>query len=111
MPKRRTPTPPSILTHTGQLRKEELPEAPAEDVPEEARHQLEQWMRQKEEAWIDEPIPALGGMTPRQAVADPTRREDLLSLLRSLERAPEMPANAMGFDPDRLRTLLGVEEE
>jgi hypothetical protein len=91
-----------------------LPEAPAEEVPEEvpeeARHQLEQWMRQKEEAWVDESIPALGGLTPRQAVADPTRREDLLSLLRSLDRAPELPANAMAFDADRLRALLGVEE-
>jgi len=87
-----------------------LPEAPAEDVSEEARRQLEQWMREKEEAWVDESIPALGGMTPRQAVDDPTRREDLLSLLRSLERGPELPANAMAFDPARLRELLGIDE-
>ena len=87
-----------------------LPETPAGEVPAEARQQMEQWMREKEEAWVDESIPALGGMTPRQAVDDPTRREDLLALLRSLERAPEMPVNAMAFDPARLRALLGIEE-
>jgi hypothetical protein len=87
-----------------------LPQAPPEELPEEARLQLEQWIREKEEAWVDESIPVLGGLTPRQAAADPTRREDLLSLLRSLDRGPELPANAMVFDPDRLRALLGIEE-
>ncbi|MEX0826167.1 MAG: SEC-C domain-containing protein [Acidimicrobiia bacterium] len=86
-----------------------LPETPAEEVSEEERRHLEEWIREKERAWVDESIPALGGLTPRQAVDDPTRREDLLRLLRSLERWPDMPTNAVTFDPARLRALLGIE--
>jgi hypothetical protein len=35
--------------------------------------------------WADEPIPALGGRTPRQAIADPTGLERVKGLLRSYE--------------------------
>ena len=48
----------------------------------------------------------LGGLTPRQAVEDPTRREDLLALLRELDR--NQRSGGRGFDADRLRALLGL---
>ena len=35
--------------------------------------------------WADEPIPALGGRTPRQAIADPAGLERVKGLLRSYE--------------------------
>ncbi|HEY8115442.1 MAG TPA: hypothetical protein VIH70_03415 [Actinomycetota bacterium] len=38
-----------------------------------------------ETARCDEPVPPLSGMTPRQAAADPTRRETLERLLASFE--------------------------
>lgn len=36
--------------------------------------------------WLDHSIPALGGLTPRQAAADPTRREQLERLLAEFDR-------------------------
>lgn len=66
---------------------------------------LGQLMRQYEEAWLDEPIPALSGFTPREAAADPTRRPDLIRLLDGFPPTrPEQP----GMDPDRLRAALGL---
>ncbi|MDN4516688.1 SEC-C domain-containing protein [Mycolicibacterium austroafricanum] len=57
-----------------------------------------------EAKWLDEPIPALDGDTPRQAADDPTRRPDLIRLLDSF------PADAgrHGMSVDRLRAALGL---
>lgn len=64
-------------------------------------------MRERfEERWCDESIPALGGLTPRQAAADPTRREQLDRLLVSFEQPMGNPDVAMR--PSRLRELLGI---
>ena len=64
---------------------------------------LEQWERR----WCEEPVPALDGMRPRDAVDDPTRRDDVARLIASF---PEVdPATgAFGLRPDRLRELLGL---
>lgn len=64
---------------------------------------LEQLTRTHEQAWLDEPIPALSGLTPREAAADPTRRPDLVRLLDSY--GPAAPGT---MDPDRLRAQLGL---
>jgi hypothetical protein len=45
--------------------------------------------RQAQARWLDESIPALGGLTPRQAAADPTRREQLERLLTEFDRLEE----------------------
>jgi hypothetical protein len=37
---------------------------------------LDQFIRDYERKWLDEPSPALAGHTPRQAAADPARRSD-----------------------------------
>lgn len=67
-------------------------------------------MADHEARWVDEPVPALGGRTPRQALDDPTRREDLFALLRELRGRPA-PAGAVGMSADRLAKLLGIVEE
>ncbi len=64
---------------------------------------LEGFIRDYEQKWLDEPIPALAGHTPRQAAADPTRRGDLIRLLDSF---PTSRGNPGTMDPDRLRTAL-----
>ncbi|MHB8342244.1 MAG: SEC-C domain-containing protein [Mycobacteriales bacterium] len=76
----------------------------------EVRRAVEQYIKEFEARWCDEPIPALDGLTPRQAAADPTRRESLERLLTSYERfaVPGEPGFAVQ-DPDRLRRLLGPE--
>ncbi|MFW5933617.1 MAG: SEC-C metal-binding domain-containing protein [Actinomycetota bacterium] len=71
--------------------------------------QLEGFMRQHEDSWVDTPLPALGGSSPRQAVDDPTRREQLLRLLDDMERdAAAWSGPGRGMDADRLRALLGL---
>jgi hypothetical protein len=60
-----------------------------------------------ERRWCDEPVPALGGVTPRQAAADPTRRDQLERLIGSFERMPDVPG-ALTMRPARLRQLLGL---
>ena len=68
---------------------------------------LTEVQEQMEQRWCDEPVPALDGLRPRDAVDDPTRRADVARLIASF---PEIdPASgAFGLRPDRLRELLGL---
>lgn len=89
----------------------ELPEGmlDPEDLPPELHEALTAKMMEMERAWVDTEIPALGGATPREALADPTRRGDLLALLDEFEaQEAAMPASG-GFEVARLRALLGLE--
>ncbi len=83
------------------------PSVVPEPLDPEAYEMLTEIMRQKEEAWLDENIPALDGLTPRQAAADPTRRHDLIALLDTFSQIDD--GTAMGFDADRLRHILGLD--
>lgn len=76
---------------------------PAE-IPAEALHEL---MDRYERRWCDEHVPALGGLTPRQAAADPTRRDELVRLIASFPEI-EPTGGAFGLRPARLRELLGL---
>jgi hypothetical protein len=75
------------------------------DDPEVARV-LEAQRARYEERWCDESVPALHGLTPRQAAEDPSRREELLRLLADFDRSYE--PDRRGMRPDRLRELLGL---
>jgi hypothetical protein len=83
-----------------------FPDQPLDESPE-LQAALDDYVRHKEVAWVEEPVPALGGLTPRQALDDPTRREDLLALLREAEAYAV--TGGRGFDPARLRALLGLD--
>ncbi len=79
----------------------------------EARRELEgrfdTMMTEYEDGWVDTPIPRLGDRTPREAAADPTRRDDLLRLLDEVERhAEQWSSPGRPMDADRLRSLLGL---
>lgn len=76
-------------------------------VPAEAILEL---LDRQERRWCDEHVPALGGRTPREAAADPTRRDELARLIASF---PEIdPASgAFGLRPTRLRELLGLASD
>jgi tetratricopeptide (TPR) repeat protein len=74
------------------------------DDPELAAF-LDDFVRDYEIKWLDEPIPALDGHTPRQAADDPTRRGDLIKLLDTF---PTGEASPGGMDADRLRAALGL---
>ena len=73
------------------------------DDPEVAAA-LDEWIRQYETAWLDEPIPALDGHTPRQAAEDPTRRPDLVRLLDTFPT----DAGPGAMSTERLRAALGL---
>ena len=78
------------------------------DMPDEIRQLVEKMIHDQEEKWVDGPVPALGGLTPRQALDDPTRREDLLALLSEFDRRGAGQPAGTTFDVDRIRGLLGL---
>ncbi len=82
------------------------------DEPEssELTELLKSYIQQRELKWLDESIPALGGLTPKQARDDPTRREDLMRLLREFEQRGGGHGAGGGFDAARLRALLNLGE-
>ncbi len=69
---------------------------------------LDEFIREYEAKWLDEPIPALDGHTPRQAADDPTRRGDLIKLLNSFPADDGTPGR---MSAERLRSALGLEGE
>jgi SEC-C motif len=77
------------------------------DAPEVAE-MLDEFIREYEDRWLDEPIPALDGHTPRQAADDPTRRGDLIKLLDSVPADDGAPGR---MSAERLRSALGLEGE
>jgi hypothetical protein len=60
-------------------------------------------LQKMEERWLDEPVPALSDLTPREARDHPTARHALIDLIDSFEAMP-----SGGFNPDRLRSLLDL---
>lgn len=86
----------------------DLGEADGLQSDPEVQALLDERLREMEAEWVDTEVPALGGLTPRQALDDPTRRDDVLALLRDLDAARS--PDARGFDADRIRALLGIEQ-
>jgi hypothetical protein len=76
--------------------------------PEDPRvaEALDDFIREYETKWLDEPIPALEGHTPRQAADDPTRRGDLIRLIDSFPADDGAPGH---MSAERLRIALGLE--
>jgi hypothetical protein len=73
--------------------------------PEIEAQLIAQLIAQHEAAWVDESIPALSGLTPREAAADPTRREDLIRLLATFPPG-DVPDQ---MSAHRLRSALGLD--
>ncbi|HZR14976.1 MAG TPA: SEC-C metal-binding domain-containing protein [Acidimicrobiia bacterium] len=70
------------------------------------RDALAAFIADQERRWLDEPIPALGGRTPREAADDPVGREELAHLLDEFPD-PDDPDVAV-MNPRRLRAALGL---
>ncbi|MFN2539278.1 MAG: hypothetical protein ABR549_14170, partial [Mycobacteriales bacterium] len=75
---------------------------PAEPMTPEIAAAMREYMETYERSWVDESIPALEGLTPREALQDPDRRRDLMHLL------DDMPDVPNGMSADRIRRLLGL---
>lgn len=75
----------------------------------EGRAMIEDLNRRHWEAWFDEKIPALGGVTPPEAAKTPVGRERLEALLAEYAwRGEFAPRNAFEPNVARLRERLGL---
>ena len=84
------------------------PEEPFVPPPEVIAELEEKMLRQ----WIDESIPALGGLPPREAVKTPEGRRRVLELIDHAERMQERIKKTPGsFAPDyrKVKKMLGLE--
>ncbi len=72
-----------------------------------------QYYEQHYGAWPDQPLPALGGQTPRAAVASAEGRAQVLELMKEFElvSARDRKAGRPTYDFSRLRAELGLEED
>jgi tetratricopeptide (TPR) repeat protein len=77
---------------------------PEEPASPEIQQVLREHLERYEKAWVDESIPALDGLTPRQALLDPAMRRELLHLLR------DMPETENGMSARRIRRLLDLPD-
>jgi hypothetical protein len=75
--------------------------------PELARA-MEEFIRRAEQNWVDESIPALGGLTPREAAADRAARPELEALLDDMAWQRRQAGGGGLMDPSRVRALLGI---
>jgi hypothetical protein len=99
--------------------RDQLPVPPAPGSPDDASAAdkaasadpvvIAQVQDRMEQRWLDEAVPALGGLTPRQAADDPTRRDELARLIASY-RVPEPDSGFFALRPDPLRRELGLAE-
>jgi hypothetical protein len=64
--------------------------------PEVLAQALEQFIRRHYAHWCDEAIPALGGLTPRQAIITPAGLERVKGLLREYEDGEQQQSTAQG---------------
>ena len=96
----------------GQALRESKPRAePKEPVmpPPEVIAEIEDKMLRQ---WIDDSIPALGGLTPREAVKTPEGRQRVLELIDEVGRMQKRMKKVPGmFAPDyrKVKKMLGLE--
>lgn len=80
------------------------------NLPPEVRAALEEMAQQEQVRWPDYELPALDGMTAREAAQDRRMRPRLVRLLKDMEaRSASAPhGNVMALDVARLRKELGL---
>lgn len=78
------------------------------DANPEAAAALEEFIRDYEDRWVDEPIPALGGLTPRQAATNEAARPELEALLDDMAWEGRRSGERGRMDAGRVRRLLGL---
>jgi len=78
------------------------------DIPEEIRQRIEHDLKRKHYAsWPDEPLPALDGLTARQAVRTAEGKEKVIALLKDMENMEA--GQSIPFDFSFLWDALGLE--
>jgi hypothetical protein len=84
--------------------------APKPIDPEIERKLIEKVKSEHYARWVDEPVPALNGQTPREAVKSEVGRRAVEDLLRGLENREERERRKgrAAFDCSQLRRSLGL---
>jgi hypothetical protein len=84
------------------------------EMPPEVREALDKHMRDLQEKWLTQSIPALGGLTPQEAAKTREGRLMLESLLDGFAaRSTQVTASSASvgtFDVEELRARLGMKE-
>jgi len=95
--------------------RETAPKSPEPEIPPELKAQVErEFLRRHYERWPDEPVPALGGKTPKAAVRTKKGRLAVIDLLKEFELHEARKALGEGgepFDFGFLWKRLGLEKE
>jgi hypothetical protein len=97
------------LKHTPQGAEEKAPE-----IPDDAQQKLlGEFYERHYRGWLDEPIPALGGRTPRHAAKLKTIRPKLIALLKDFESRSERQRRAgqVAYDFHWIWKELGLTRE
>ncbi|MBS1254076.1 MAG: hypothetical protein MAG451_03132 [Anaerolineales bacterium] len=78
--------------------------------PAEAEALVKEIFEEQYKQWVDKPIPALGGKTPREAVRDPEGRAQVVEILKSIEYTEEKrrEAGEPWFDVNQIRRDLDL---
>lgn len=108
-----------LVNHTDSLENspEELvdSEKPAPSLPEDvvppevARELMASFLSNYYGQWPDEPLPALRGRTPRQAVKTRAGRAEVEAIIRDMEYRSHGSEMAEAYDFDDLRHALGLD--
>lgn len=85
-------------------------DAPEEPVPEELNDAALDFYARHYRDWLDEPVPALGGRTPRQAARIEAEHEGLTGLLKGLETmyTSALSQGLPAYDPTWMWEELGL---
>jgi SEC-C motif len=83
-----------------------------EELREPAREAVADMLQQHYEKWLDEPVPALDGSTPRAAADTEALRPRLAAMIEDLEGMYEraLAEGAGAFDPTWMWEELGLED-
>ena len=84
---------------------------PKDEIPKEIREKiLGEFLEKHYQTWPDQPLPALGGKTPRKAVKDEKGRRQVESLIKTMENVGDRGIGDMPYyDFGELRRELGIE--
>ncbi len=97
------------VAHLAEGAERGAPRAPPEPMPPEVLEVVKRMQAEHYQRWLDEEIPALGGLTPREAAKRKgAPRKSLELLLAEIEHAEAGQPEQQRFDVSVLRRELGV---
>jgi hypothetical protein len=85
------------------------PDRPESETPPEAQQLVLDFKEQHYAGWLDEPVPALGGKSPREAAQTAAGRAAVDVLLKDMENREQRLPEAARFDFSRLRAELALD--